>query len=172
MTVPFAFIFTQNMNHEDQLKEMHSKVRQCTLPEKKTMLVMICLTMTYKSICSTARAAAAVLGVVYIPHTTAQYLLFIDRLPHQTYIAAVAAAVLAGVTPPADPDPYSEPLADAHSELQSAFDEHISRNHWHIVHAGAGAVALNAAQAVKIADSLATLMKDCNSYLSNALFRV
>jgi hypothetical protein len=95
--------------------------------------------------------------------------LFIDRVTHQTYIAAVAAAVLAGVTPPADPDPYSEPLADAHSELQSAFDEHISRNHWHIVHAGAGAVALNAAQAVKIADSLATCMKDCNSYLTNAL---
>ena len=75
MTAPFAFIFTQNMNHEDQLKEMHLKVRQCTLPEKKTMLAMICITMTYEIICSTARAACAVAGVVYIPHTVPQYLL-------------------------------------------------------------------------------------------------
>ena len=58
------------------------------------MLVMICITMTYESICSTARAAAAVPAVVCIPHTLAQYLLLIDRVAHQAYIAAVAAAVL------------------------------------------------------------------------------
>ena len=88
MTAPassaFAFVFTQNMNHEDQLKEMHQKVRQCTLPEKKTMLAMICITMTYESICSNARAAAAGAAVVYIPHTMAQYLLLIDRVAHRT----------------------------------------------------------------------------------------
>ena len=48
------------MNHEDQLKEVHQKVRQWTLPEKKTKLAMICITMTYESICSSARAAAVV----------------------------------------------------------------------------------------------------------------
>ena len=36
MTVPFPFIFTQNMNNEDQLKEIHLKVRQCRLPTKWT----------------------------------------------------------------------------------------------------------------------------------------
>ena len=64
-------------------------------------------------------------------------------MAHETYIAAVAAAVGARVPPPADPDPFSESLADAHCELQSSFDEHISRHVWHIIHAGAGAVALN-----------------------------
>ena len=133
---------------------------------------MICITLTHESICSTARAAAAVLGVIYIPHTMTQYLLLIDRVSHQDYIVAVTTAVLAGVAPPVYPNTFSESLASAHSELQCAFDEHISRNHWDIIHTGADTVALNAAQTVQIADSLATLMKDCNSYLTNTLCQV
>ena len=77
-------------------------------------------------------------------------------MAHQAYIAAVAAAVLAGGAQLADPDPFSEPLADAHSELQSAFDEHISRNNCHIINADSGDVDCNSAQVVKIADSLVT----------------
>jgi hypothetical protein len=37
------------------------------------------------------------------------------------------------------------------------------------VHPGNGGLALNAAQALKIANSLATLMKDCNANLAAAL---
>ena len=96
------------------------------------------------------------LDTLYIPHTMTQYLLFINRVTHQSYIAVVVTAVLAGVPPSADPDPFSEPLADAHSELQSAFDEHISRNNCHIINADSGDVDCNSAQVVKIADSLVT----------------
>ena len=84
---------------------------------KEEMLAMICITKDYES--STARAAAAVLGVVYVPHTMAECLVLIDRASHRAYIGAVTAAVLARVAPPAAPDPFSESLADAHSELQS-----------------------------------------------------
>jgi hypothetical protein len=45
MTAPapsaLAFVFAQNMNHEDILKEMHHKVHICTLPNKLTMQAMI-----------------------------------------------------------------------------------------------------------------------------------
>ena len=40
-----TFLFHQNMNHEDILKEMHNKVHTCTLPNKLTIQVMICITM-------------------------------------------------------------------------------------------------------------------------------
>ena len=77
--------------------------------EKKTMLAMICITMTYEIICSTARSTCVVVVVVYIPHTLLQYLLLIDRVTHQVYIDAVAHARGAGVGPPADPDPAPLP---------------------------------------------------------------
>ena len=52
----------------------------------------------------------------------------------------------------------------------SVEDEHISKNHFYILHTVADRVALNDTQdSVKIADSLPTLMKDCNSYLTKSL---
>ena len=73
MTVPafsaLTFLFNQNMNHEDILKEMHNKVHTCTLPNKLTMQAMICITMTYEALCATQHAAAAAANVVYVSHT-------------------------------------------------------------------------------------------------------
>jgi hypothetical protein len=119
---------------------------------------------------------------MYIHHTIAEYLSLIDRAAHLAHVAAVAAAIIAGHAPPAA-IPFSEALDDAHDELQSAFDVHVALLLWNVVHAGAGAAALNAAQALKIANSaalnaaqalkiansLATLMKDCNANLATAL---
>jgi hypothetical protein len=156
------------MNHEDILKEMHNKVHTCTLPNKLTMQSMICITMTYEALCATQRAAAAAANVVYVSHTMVEYLALIDRPAHLAYVAAVAAAVAGGHAVPAA-IPFSEALADAHDELQSAFDVHVALLHWNVVHTGHGGGALNAAQALKIANSLATLMKDCNANLAAAL---
>ena len=77
-----AFVFTPKMNHEDMLKEMHSKVHTCTLSSKLTMQAIICVTMTYEAICSTARAAAAAAHLQYVPHTMLEYLALIDRPAH------------------------------------------------------------------------------------------
>jgi len=58
---------------------------------------MICITMTYEGTCATARAAAAVAGNIYAPHTLVQYLSLmcdiIDRVTHQASIIAVATAL-------------------------------------------------------------------------------
>jgi hypothetical protein len=87
MTAPvpssvLAFVFDQNMNHEDILKEMHSKVHTCTLPNKLTMQAVICITMTYEALW-------------YVPHTMFEYLALINRPAHLAHVAAVAAAILA-----------------------------------------------------------------------------
>jgi hypothetical protein len=122
--------------------------------------------MTYEAICSTARANRQ---IPYVPHTTPEYLALIDRPAYAAYVIAVAAALVA--VPPAAPPAavtFSEPLADAHDELQNAFNAHVAASRWDVVHVGAGANALNAAQAAKVASSLATLMKDCNAHLANA----
>jgi len=96
-----------------------------------------------------------------------EYLALIDRPAHAVYVAAVAAALAAAAAPPV-PIPFSEPLADAHDELQNAFNAHVAALRWDIVHVGAGANALNAAQTAKVASNVATLMKDCNTHLANA----
>ena len=171
MTTPadLAFVFNPKMNHEDMLKEMHNKVHTCALSSKLTMQAIICVTMTYEAICSTARAAAAAAHLQYVPHTMLEYLVLIDRPAHAAYVVAVAAALTA--LPPAAPPaaiPFSEPLADAHDELQNAFNAHVAALRWDVVHVGAGANALNAAQAAKVASNIATLMKDCNTHLANA----
>jgi hypothetical protein len=99
------------------------------------------------------------------PHTLLEYLVLIDRPAHLAHVAAVAAAIAGGHGMP-DDIPYSEPLADAHNELHNSFDSHFAHLRWNVVHVG---VALNDAQALKVASSLATLMKDCNANLTNAL---
>ncbi len=134
------------MNHEDMLKEMHSKVHTCALSSKLTMQAIMCVTMTYEVICSTAKAAAAAAHLQYVPHTMPEYLALIDRVAHLAYVAAVAAA-LAAVPPAAPPAaiPFSESLADTHDELQNAFNSHIAALRWDVVHVGAGAVNLNTA---------------------------
>ncbi len=98
---------------------------------------------------------------MYVPHTMVQYLQLIDRPAHLAHVASVAVAVAAGNVLPAD-IPFSEALADAHDELQSVFDVHVTLLHWIVVHAGAQGDDLNTAQALKIANNLATL-KDCNA---------
>jgi hypothetical protein len=97
-----------------------------------------------------------------------QYLQLIDRPAYAIHVAAVAAALLAGNVAPAA-SPFSETLADDHDQLQNAFDVHVAVLHWNTVHAGAQAAALNAAQALKVANNLATLMQDCNATLAAAL---
>ena len=168
-TASLSFVFNSHMNHEDMLKEMHNKVHTCSLSSKLTMQAIICVTMTYEAICSTSRAAAAAAHIQYVPHTMPEYLALIDRSAHAAYVAAVAAALAdmpSAAPPPAIP--FSEPLADAHDELQNAFNAHVAALRWDVVHVGAGAAALNAAQAAKVAINIATLMKDCNTHLANA----
>jgi hypothetical protein len=133
---------------------------------------MICITMTYESICSPVCAVATVTTVVYVSHTVAQYLLLINEVAHQTYIDTVVVVVLVVAAPFAEPDLFSESLPDTHSELLSVFDEHISRNHCHVIHTGSVTVDINVTQDVKIADILTTLMKDCNSYFTNTLCQI
>jgi hypothetical protein len=116
------------------------------------MQAMICISITYEAFCATGRAAAAAANVVYVPHTMVQYLQLIDRPAHLAHVAAVAVAVAAGNALPAD-IPFSEALADAHDELQSTFDVHVALLHCNVVHAGAQGAALNAAQALKIANA-------------------
>ena len=140
-----VFALTPKMNHEDMLKEMHRAATICSLPCKLTIQAIICVTMTYEAICSTARANRL---VPYVPHTMLEYLALIDRPANAAYVIAVAAA-LAAVPPAAPPAAitFSEPLADAHDELQNAFNAHVAALRWDVVHVGAGANALNAAQA-------------------------
>jgi hypothetical protein len=88
-----AFQFKPNMNHEDMLKEMHTKAHTCALSSKLTMQAIICVTLAYEAICSTARAAAAKGNVLHVPHTMAEYLALIDRPAHLAYVAAVPVAV-------------------------------------------------------------------------------
>jgi hypothetical protein len=70
---------------------------------------------------------------------------------------------------------FVEPLADAHTEITTAFDVCIADKRWNAIFAGggAGAVAPNAAatlaQTLKIEDDLAVVMKDCNFHLTYAL---
>jgi hypothetical protein len=172
MTAPaysaLVFAFNNEMTQEDLFKEMNNKVHTCTLPNKLIMQAMICFTVTYVALCATARAAAAAANVPYVPHTMIQYLQLIDRPAYVLHVAAVAAALLAGNVAP-DASPFSEALADAHDDLQNAFDVHLAVLHWNVVHAGAQGAALNAAQALKVANNLATLMKDCNATLVAAL---
>ena len=172
MTTPIepslVFVFTPKMHQEDMLKEMHNKVHSCTLSSKVTMKAIICVTMTYEVICSTARAVAATHHVPYVPHTMIEYGALIDRAAYATYEAAVATALGAGTAPPAATT-FSEPLADAHDQLQNAFNSHIAGLRWDVVHTGAGAGALNTAQALKAAGNLATLMQDCNTHLANSI---
>jgi hypothetical protein len=77
-----AFQFKPNMNHEDMLKEMHTKAHTCALSSKLTMQAIICVTMAYEAICSTARASVAKGNVLHVPHTMAEYLALTDRPAH------------------------------------------------------------------------------------------
>ena len=72
-----------------------------------------------------------------------EYLVLIDRTTHLAYVAAVAVAVV-----------------------------YVALLHWNVVHTGHGDGALNVPQALKIVNSLATLMKDCNVNLPVALCQV
>jgi hypothetical protein len=108
-----TFLFNQNMNHEDILKEMHNKVHTCTLPNKLTIQAMICITMTYEDLYATQRAAASAANVVYVSHTMVEDLALIDRPTHLTYVAAVTATVAIGHPVPTV-IPFSEALTDAH----------------------------------------------------------
>jgi hypothetical protein len=157
------------MNAEDIFKEFKHKVRTCTLPNKLMMQAMISIAMTYEALCATARATAAAANIAYVPNTMVQYLQLIDRPAYAIHVAAVDTALLAGHVAPVA-SPFSEALADAHDQLlQNAFDVHVAVLHWNTVHAGAQAAALNATQALKVANNLATLMQDCNATLAAAL---
>ena len=163
-----VFALHKEMTAEDIFKEFNHKVRTCTLPNKLIMQAMISIAMTYEALCATARATAAAGNIAYVSHTMVQYLQLIDRPAYAIHVAAVDAALLAGHVAPAA-SPFSEALADAHDQLQNAFDVHVAVLHWNTVHAGAQAAALNAAQALKVANNLATLMQDCNATLAAAL---
>jgi hypothetical protein len=170
--VPLIFDLTPSMNQEDVLKEIHHKVEYSNLDNKQTMQVMICVTLAFEDHCAGERAAAAVTGNLYVPPTRVQYLSFIDRPAHQAYLLAIAAGPA-----PAGPDVFVEPLADAHTELITAFDVFIANKRWNAIFAGGGggaaAVAVNVAatgaQNLKIETVLAVVMKDCNSHLTHAL---
>ena len=165
-----VFALNKEMTVEDIFKEFNHKVRTCTLPNKLIMQVMISIAMTYEALCATARATAAAANIAYVPHTMVQYLQLIDRPAYAIHVAAVDAALLAGQAAPAA-SPFSEALADAHDQLQNAFDVHDAVLHWNTVHAGAQAAVLNAAQALKVANNLATLMQDCNATLTASLYQ-
>ena len=140
------------------------------------MQAMICLTMTYEVLCATCRAAAAVANVVYVPSTMLEYLDLINRPAHSAHVATVAAAIAGGKPLPAglgrDAIPFSEVSAAAY-ELQRAFDVHVALLHSNVEHAGTQGpalnTALNAAQALKSAHSIATSMKDCHANFAIAL---
>ena len=93
---------------------------------------MICVTLAFEDHCGTERATAAVTGNLYVPPARAQYLSFIDRPAHQAYLLAIAAGAA-----PAGPDVFVEPLADAHTELNTAFDVFIANKRWNAIFAGA-----------------------------------
>jgi hypothetical protein len=164
----FALVFALNkeMTAEDIFKEFNQKVRTCTLPNKLIMQTMISIAMTYESLCATVRTTAAAANIPYVSHTMIQYLHLIDR--PALHVAVVATTLLAGNAAPSA-SPFSEVLADAHDQLQNAFDVHVAVLHWNTVHTGAQSVALNAAQTLKVANNLATLMQDCNVTLAAAL---
>ncbi len=89
------------------------------------MQAIICVTMAYEAICSTARAAVVQGNVVYVPQTMVEYLALIHRSAHLAYVAAVAVVVAGNLAmPPAIP--YSEALADSHDQLQNAFNFHVA----------------------------------------------
>ena len=53
--------------------------------------------------------------------------------------------------PPAGPDVFVEPLADAHTELTTVFDVFIANKCWNAIFAGggAGAVVVNATATIE-----------------------
>ena len=57
------------MTSEEAIKEIHTKTAFSVHPSKLIMQVMIVITMTYETVCSTTRAAAAAAGQAYVPHT-------------------------------------------------------------------------------------------------------
>jgi hypothetical protein len=160
-----AFQFKPNMNHGNMLKEMHTKAYNCALSSKLTMQAIICVTMTYEAICSTARAVAAQSHVRYVPHTMTEYLALIDRPAYFAHVATVGVVVTGGHALP-DTISYSEALVDAHDQLQNAFNSHIADKRWDVIHTGTGGAALNKAQSEKVAINIGTLMQDCNDILS------
>lgn len=157
------------MNHEDMLREMHIKSHAFALSSKLTIQSIICVTMTYESICSTVRSVTATRNVVYVPHTMTEYLALIDRPAHLTHVAAVTATVVAGHGMPAT-IPYSEDLADSHDQLQNAFNSHAATLLWDVVNVGTGAPNLNVSQSLKVSSSLATLIQHCHANLANAFY--
>jgi hypothetical protein len=105
--------------------------------------------MTYEAICSTAREVAAQSHVAYVPHTMTDYLALIDRPAYLAHVAVVGVAVTGGHTLSVSIS-YSEPLVDAHDQLQNTFNSHIVDKRWDVIHTGTGAAALNKAQADKL----------------------
>jgi len=121
--------------------------------------------------CSTARAAATVAGNAYVPYTFAEYGALIDRAAHATYIAAAAAAALAGAVMP-DPDPYVEALAEAHDDFTGTLDVFIAGKNWNQQYTAGGAAAIAVAmvaQQERANRGIAAVLKECNFILTAAL---
>jgi hypothetical protein len=106
-------------------------VHNCVLSSKMKMQAIICVTMEYETICSTVRAVAAQSHVAYVPHTMTEYLALIDRPAYLAHVAAVGVAVAGGHALLAALF-YSEALADAHDQLQNAFNSHIDDKRWDV----------------------------------------
>ena len=161
------------MNQKEVLKEIHHKVEYSNLDNKQTMQVMICVTLAFEDDCTAERSVVTVTGILYVPPTLTQYLSFIDRPTHQDYLLAIAGGIV-----PATPDVFVEPLTDAHTEVNNAFDSFITSKCWNTIFSGGGTdgVAVNVTvtitQTAKIEDTLTVVMQDCNSHLTHALCQV
>ena len=92
---------------ETNIRRCFRKCDNAHFPKRRQCLPWSVLQWLTKHLLNCSRCRC---GSWCLIHSTyqAQYLLLIDRVAHQAYIAAVAAAVLAGGAPPADPDPFSE----------------------------------------------------------------
>ena len=136
IVAPIVFDINAEMTSEQVIKEMHTKTACSAHPSKLIMQAFIMIAMTYETVCSTARAAAAAAGLAYVPYTLPEYEVLIDRGAHAVYITVDALAVMT------DPDPFVITLAEAHDDLTCVLDVFIGGKNWNMVYTAGGAAAI------------------------------
>jgi len=166
IVAPIVFDINAEMTSEQVIKEMHTKTASSVHPSKLIMQTFIMIVMTYETVCSTARAAAAAVGHAYVPHTLVEYESLIDRDAHATYIVASA------LGPMAAPDPFVMTLAEAHDDLTFALDVFIGGKNWNMVYTAGGAAAIDLAmqsQQERVNRGVSAMLKECNFLLTTVV---
>ncbi len=143
-----TFLLSPSMTKDDLQTELYGRIANLPSgPDKKATEAILCIGVAYENIRTTGRAAAANAKTTYVEPTRAEYEKMIDGTESS----------------------FRQPLANAHSDLDAAFDALVSKNKYNVNYTGSGSVAANLDQQRKVVIAMHTLMKDCNNMLTKAL---